>query len=117
MRITFCNGSCDRTHHRCHDAGDLQSTVNVVYTPHINSIQQLHAATIKLLVEEDKLKEGVDFHIPSQKWLMLQLSPTDETRKTANIYTGCLPIKRQLQSCNTQSYHHHAHWCAQIKKI
>eukprot|EP00957_Ditylum_brightwellii_P184082 14021960-Ditylum_brightwellii.AAC.1 len=104
-------------HSRCCDAGNLQSTVNVVYTPHINSIQQLHAATIKLLVEEDKLKEGVDFNIPSRKWLMLQLSPTDETRKTAKFYTSCLPIKRQLQSCNTQLYHHDAHWCAQIKKI
>eukprot|EP00957_Ditylum_brightwellii_P001691 131196-Ditylum_brightwellii.AAC.1 len=48
---------------------------------------------------------------------MLQLSPTDETRKTAKFYTGCLPIKRQLQSRNTQLYHHHAHWCAQIEKI
>eukprot|EP00957_Ditylum_brightwellii_P077325 5876324-Ditylum_brightwellii.AAC.1 len=54
-------------HCRHHDAGNLQSIVNVVYTLHINSIQQLHTVTIKLLVEEDKLKQGVDFHIPSQK--------------------------------------------------
>eukprot|EP00957_Ditylum_brightwellii_P198632 15139078-Ditylum_brightwellii.AAC.1 len=93
-RVIELDGS--GVHRRHHDAGNLQKTVNVVYTPHINSIQQLQAVTIKLLVEEDKLKEGVDFHIPRQKWLMLQLSPNDETRKTAEFYTDHLPIKRQL---------------------
>eukprot|EP00957_Ditylum_brightwellii_P127216 9700005-Ditylum_brightwellii.AAC.1 len=97
----------------------LKESLNLMgLVPTVDAMMlQLHAATIKLLVEEDKLKSGVDFHIPSQKWLMLQLSPADETLKTAKFYTGCLPIKRQLQSCNTQLYRHHAHWCAQIKKI
>eukprot|EP00957_Ditylum_brightwellii_P017882 1346808-Ditylum_brightwellii.AAC.1 len=83
----------------------------------VPTVDAMMLATYKLLVEEDTLKEGVNFHIPSQKWLMLQLSPTDETHKTAEFYTSHLPIKRQLKSCNTRSYHHQAHWCTQMKKI
>ena len=38
---------------------------NIVYSSQLNSIRQLTEATKKYLVEDKRLKEGIDFKIPS----------------------------------------------------
>lgn len=105
-------------HRRRHTIGeDAERTVNTVYSPSINSLTQLANRIKKYLVEEKKLEEGKDFHIPSLESLRRQFCPSHENRKLATTCTGRFNAKRTLQSRSSRPYHAHAHYAAAQKLL
>lgn len=103
-------------HRRRHDEGDLEQTTKVSYVPMINTFQQLSDATKKYLLDEG-LIEGEDFKIPSNEWIRRNFAASRDSWSVAERMTGKLPFKRTLQSRSSRSFHIHAHYCAQLKKI
>ena len=80
---------------RIHDIGDdVETSTNIVYSSQFNSLRQLADATNTCLVEK-KLKEGVEFKIPSPRHVQLQLSPNYSNRSISASITGRLNIKRR----------------------
>ena len=103
---------------RRHAEGEgIEATTKICYAPGLNSLEQLHKATLNHLKCVENKIEGTDFAVPSNEWCRRQLSPYRETSMTAETFTGRLPIKRVLQAKNLRSFHAHAHYVAQMKKI
>ena len=67
--------------------GDLETTLNISYTPSIKSISQLIKSTVELLEREGNEK-GKEFKVPHCTWVMLKLSPSHDNRKTSKRHTG-----------------------------
>ena len=102
------NGS--GAHHRRKAASDEDTTINVSYAPGILSISQLVRVTVETLEREGKVKD-VDFKVPSEMWVALQLSPNNEYASTAAYYTGRLKFVRKLISRTARDDSHPAeHW-------
>lgn len=90
--------------------------MRITYTPAINSISQLIDSTKELLASNG-LEEGVDFLVPSESWVKLQLSPSHENQCTAERYTGKLPFKCKLISrSGHDDSHPHGQYCAVLKR-
>ena len=89
------NGS--GAHHRRHEAGDEETTMNISYAPGILSIPQLIRATVEQLEKDGKVK-GQDFRLPSNQWVYMQFSPNNEYARTAGSYSGILPYVRNIIS-------------------
>ena len=103
---------------RRHAASDERTTIDVQYAPGILSVPQLVQDTRKYLVDDKKLVEGVDFHVPCLSWVYLQLSPNNEFKRTASRYTGKIPFKLMLQTRDARDYSHIcAHWVSGMKKM
>ena len=109
------NGS--GAHHRRKAASDTDTTVNVSYAPGILSISQLVRVTVETLEKENKVR-GVDFKVPSEMWVAMQLSPNNEFASTAAYYTGRLPFIRKLISrTGRDDSHPAAHWNAGMNDL
>ena len=98
------------------EGGDLGTATNISYYLSINSVAQLIKVTFELLESEGKEKGG-EFKVPHYTWVMLQISPLHENRKTYKHHIGRLPFKRYLQYCSTCDKHPHGHWVAHKKRL
>jgi hypothetical protein len=80
-------GNGSGAHHRRKAGTDEETINNVSYAPGILSIPQLMKATEEML-EKDGKTRSLDFEVPSEKWVSLQLSPNNQFNATAVYYTG-----------------------------
>ena len=103
-------------HHRRKAGVDEETTNNVSYAPGILSIPQLMRVTEEMLEKDDKAR-GVDYEVPSEKWLSLQLSPNNQFNATAAYCTGKLNFVRKMLSRSARDDSHPAaHWNSGMKK-
>ena len=105
-------------HEKRHPQGDdAEKTMKVVYTSQFTSLEEVIVATTEYLKNVQKVKEGIDFYVPSTETVRLAFSPTYECRALASVHSGMLTIKLATRKKSARARHAHAHYVAQQKRL